>query len=193
MRIFILGAAILASCCLSNAQANTRQVDFKNFTFPLSGPLLGHAELKWLGQTEDGSSKRKPIHLVHGRDGEGFSLESVAFADVTGNANEDAIVVLRYDTGGTQYTHYIYVYSFEDGRPQLLAYCHTGDWSEFGLYKVYLDHGELVFELLDPQKSQGLCCSRRFIRKRYKWDGKRFVRTGNLEYGPAELIVIPDK
>ena len=34
---------------------------------------------------------------------------------------------------------------------------------------------------------------RQVVRKRYKWDGKQFVRTGNLEYGPAELIGLPSK
>ena len=54
--------------------------------------------------------------VVEGRDFstfEGFTLQSVSFADVKGNGKEDAIVVLLYHSGGTQQTHYVYVFSFE--------------------------------------------------------------------------------
>lgn len=57
--------------CISfaGAQENIRQVDFRNFTYPLSGHLLEHSRLEWLNtQTHAGGVKRKPIHLVNGSD-----------------------------------------------------------------------------------------------------------------------------
>jgi hypothetical protein len=168
MRSLVLGVLILVSSGLGDAQKSIRQVDFKNFTYPLSGTLLGHDRLQWLDMPREGHSNRKPIHLVNGDDltkassfvmdgheytqWEGFTLQSVEFADVTGEGKEDAIVVLEYFTGGTQKTHYVYIYSFDDGKPKLLEYCHTGDRGDNGLYKVYGDRGALVFELLDPKK-----------------------------------------
>ena len=62
MRVLLLGILIAASSGLASAQPSIRQVDFKNFTYPLSGPLLGHGELKWLGNPEDGYSNKNPIH-----------------------------------------------------------------------------------------------------------------------------------
>jgi hypothetical protein len=53
----------------------------------------------------------------------GFTLESVSYADLTGDGKDEAIVVLKYATGGTQTTNYVYVYTLEQG-PKLLAYCH---------------------------------------------------------------------
>jgi hypothetical protein len=201
MRTVLLDVAILLSSLTLCAQTTIRQVDFKNFTYPLSGPLLGHDGLKWLGNPKDGYSKKKPIHLVRGSDlarvsslvvdghyysqSEGFTLQSVSFADVAGDGNEDAIVVLRYHTGGTQTTDYVYVFSFADGKPKLLAYCYTGDRGYSGLNRVYGERGQLVFELLNPKKAEGLCCSSGIVRTRYVWQDGRFEMAGHPEY--AEL------
>jgi len=116
MRPLLLGILIFISCGLSAAQSAIRQVDFKNFTYPLSGPLLGHDRLQWL--PTDVRPQRKRIHLLNGEDltksssvvvdgreyveWEGFTLKSVSFADLTGNGQEEAIIVLHYRTGGTQ-------------------------------------------------------------------------------------------
>ena len=209
VRTLLFGVLIFFSAGLIHAQKSIRQVDFKNFTYPLSGPLLGHGELKWLGDPKDGYSKRRPIHLVNGddltkvssfsMDGQeytqfaGFTLKSVEFADVTGDGKEDAIVVLLYRTGGTQNTHYVYIYSLVDGKPKLLAYCHTGARGYSGLYKVYGERGKLVVELLDPKKMEGECCSSGFVRTRYLWREGQFIAFGAKEYGTIELQTVPDR
>jgi hypothetical protein len=182
MRLLVFGILICISSGFVSAQSSIRQVDFKNFIYPLSGPLLAHSELKWLGDPKDGYSKLKPIHLVNGEDQIGFTLQSVSYANLTGDGKEDAIVVLLYQTGGTQNTHYVYIYSFEAGKPKLLAYCHTGSRGYSGLYKVYSERGTLVFELLDPKKMQGECCSKGFVRTRYRWANGRFEEIGAPEH-----------
>ena len=108
-------------------------------------------------------------------------MQSVEFADVTGESKEDAIVVLEYLTGGTQKTHYVYIYSFDDGTPKLLAYFHSGSRAYYGLRKVYGENGKLVVELFDPEKSSGDCCSSGFVRTRYKWHNGRFEAFGARE------------
>jgi hypothetical protein len=197
MRPLVIGVLILVSYGFADAQKSIRQVDFKNFTYQLSGTLLGHDSLQWLDMPTEAHPKRKPIHLVNGdnltkassfvMDGheytqwEGFTLQSVEFADVTGEGKEDAIVVLKYLSGGTQKTHYVYIYSFDDGKPKLLAYFHSGDRAYSGLYKVYGENGKLVVELLDPEKRSGACCSSGFVRTRYKWRNGRFEAFGAPE------------
>jgi hypothetical protein len=189
----------LALCpSLAIAQANIRQVDFKNFTYPLSGHLLGHGSLEWLNApTHAENVNTKPIHLVDGSDltkvssfmmdgkeyaqYEGFTLESVQFADVTGDGKEEAIVVLRYLTGGTQTTNYVYIYAVDRQKPKLLAYCHTGDRSDFGLYGVYGKGGLLVFELLDPKRASAECCSSGVVVSHFKWHDGRFEVFGASE------------
>jgi hypothetical protein len=197
-----IGLLFLVFSGIVYGQTSIRQIEFKNFSYPLSGPLLGHDELKWLGNPKDGYSQQKPIHLVNGEELEkslssisegheyatyaGFALQSVEFADVTGEGIEDAIVVLKYFTGGTQKTHYVYIYSFADGKPKLLAYCHTGDRAYSGLLKVYGEHGKLVFELSDPKKMLGDCCSSGFVRTRYRWHEDHFEAFGIREYGTVK-------
>ncbi len=197
MRRLLIGLLLYASIGFTAAQTNIRQVDFKNFTYPLSGTLLGHDRLQWLDMPTEVHSNRKTIHLVKGdaltksssfvMDGheytqwEGFTLQSVEFADVTGDGQEEAIVVLHYRTGGTQQTDYVYIYSFAAGKPKLLAYFHSGDRAASGLYKVYGENGKLVVELFDPKKRSGDCCSSGFVRTRYKWRKGRFETFGARE------------
>ena len=197
MRRLFIGLLLYASIGFTVAQTNIRQVDFKNFTYPLSGTLLGHDRLQWLDIPTGAHSNRTPIHLVNGAaltksssfvmDGheytqwEGFTLQSVEFADVTGDGQEEAIVVLHYSTGGTQQTDYVYIYSFADGKPKLLAYFHTGDRAYSGLRTISAVDGTLVVELLDPEKRTGDCCSSGIVRTRYKWHNGHFEAFGKSE------------
>ena len=115
--------------------------------------------------------------------------------DVTGEGREDAIVVIRYDTGGTQFSYFVYLYSFAASRPNLLAYFHAGQRSYLGLYQVYAQNKQLVVELYDPSKRTGECCSSGFIRTRYRWHLGKFEVTGQNELGipqtPSRLPVSP--
>ena len=195
MRSLLLGALILFFSGVAASQKNIREVDFKNFTYPLSGHLLGHDRLQWL--SSDVHPQRKPIHLINGKDlaksssvvmdkreyvqWEGFTLQSVSFADLTGDGQDEAIVVLHYRTGGTQQTDYVYIYSFAAGQPKLLAYFHAGDRAYSGLCKVIGDHAELVVELFDPEKRSGDCCSSGIVRTRYRWEQGQFKAVGAPE------------
>lgn len=199
MRSLTIGFAVLILTSFAAAQPSVNKVDFANFTFPLNGPLLGHGSLVWLGKPTS-AHQRQPIHLVDGKDltkessfkmdgkeyaqYEGFTLQSVSFADLTGDGRDDAIVVLRYNTGGTQTTNYVYFYTFELERLVLLAYCHTGDRAYEGLNAVYGDHGVLVFELFDPDKRQGDCCSSGVIVQRFKWRAGHFQPFGAVDRRP---------
>ena len=183
MRALAIAMLFLVSAGFADGQKAIRQVDFKNFTYPLSGPKLGHDHLRWLDISQKGQ-----VRLRRGKDPSGsFTLSAVKFADVTGDATEEAIVVLHYDTGGTQQTDYIYIYSFDSGEPKLLAYCYTGDRAQSGLYKVYGRSGKLVVELHDPEKAIADCCSMRFIRTRYEWRNGRFVASGPRQFGAIKI------
>jgi hypothetical protein len=166
--------AAFAFAAFAPAQPTIRSADLKMFDYPLTGTLLGHNRLAWLPL-----NGKRTIHLRKGRDGHGFTFQSVQYADVTGDGNDDAIVVLHYDTGGTQQTDYIYILTESPSGPKVIAYCYTGDRGYEGLYKVMPDHGRLIIELFDPDKQQGDCCSTGIIRSVYKWQGSRFVRTGS--------------
>jgi hypothetical protein len=186
MRRLFIGLLLYLFVAFAAAQTDIRQVDFKNFSYPWFHSFVP-SKLVWLDM-----SKEKHVPLVNGRrvhdsgNGmtyEGLTFERVQFADVTGDGQTDAVVVLRYDSGGTQFSHYVYVYSFADGKPKLLACFHSGDRASSGLYRVYEQKGNLVVELFDPEKSNGDCCSSGFVRTRYRWHDTKFVAVGAREFG----------
>lgn len=104
------------------------------------------------------------------------------YADVTRDGNEDPIVVVHYDTGGTQQTDYVYLYSLASGIPKPLAYFHSGDRAYSGLDWVYGKDGKLVVELSDLNKNEGDCCSSGLVRTRYIWQNSRFVPIGAPQF-----------
>jgi hypothetical protein len=181
--ILIMAAAAVASTA-DNKQSNK----FKNFEYPFAGNQGWPHQLEW--QNVDEPNK---VKLVDGKWREpdsdsdmpfnGLTLESVTLADVTADGINEAIVVLRYDTGGTQYSHYVYIYSIGSMVPKLLAFFHSGDRAAAGLYRVYAEKGNLVVELYDPDKRQGDCCSDGFVRTRFHWTESAFGQVGGNEYG----------
>ena len=189
--------ALMLCCSVLAAQENIGQVDFKNFTYPLSGHLLGHGSLEWLDTPARPATNRKTIHLVDGSqltktssvmvDGkeysqyEGFTLESVSYGDAIGDGKEEAIIVLMYHSGGTQTTNYVYIYGLGEHGPKLVAYCHTGNRSDSGLYSVYARNGLLVFKLLDRARASGECCSSGVLISSYKWQNGVFKLAGPIE------------
>jgi hypothetical protein len=178
-------------------QQDIKQVDFKNFAYPLSGHLLGHSRLEWLDATAQPAVNSKTIHLVGGSqlekisnvvvDGkdygqyEGFTFQSVRYGDLTGDGKEEAIVSLLWQSGGTQTTNYVYVYASGEHGPKLLAYCHTGSRAYSGLYGVSARQGLLVFELFDPARASGDCCSSRVLISSYKWANGAFQLVGTIK------------
>jgi hypothetical protein len=118
---------------------------------------------------------------------EGFAFQSVSYADLTGDGHEEAIVVLIYHTGGTQTTNYVYVSTLDQHRPRLLAYCHTGNRSDAGLYGVYAKRGLLVFELLDRARASAECCSSGVVVSRYRWQNGAFRLAGPIKHRTLPL------
>jgi hypothetical protein len=193
----VLIFALMLRCSPLVGQQEIRQVDFKNFAYPLSGNLLGHRSLEWLDVSPHPAIKRRTIDLVGGSQlkkissvvvggkdygqYEGFTFQSVSYGDVLGDGKEEAIVTLMWQSGGTQTTSYVYVYGLGEHGPQLLAYCHTGDRSDSGLYGLYVRNNLLVFELFDPGRASAECCSSGVLVSSYKWQNGVFKLTGSIK------------
>src|SRR5207245_2131815 len=129
---------LLALClsCLSAVTAqfhgSIRTVDFANHTYPWHGKQDWRHALEW--QRPSGAYH---IELVNGcwkmpdhstrPDSDfqppfnGLTLEEVIYGDLTGDLGDEAVVVIRYDSGGTQYHHFVYIYTGDAERPILLA------------------------------------------------------------------------
>jgi hypothetical protein len=115
----------------------------------------------------------------------------IKYGDVTGDGEEEAIVELYAELGGTEAAHDVYIYTLKGRNPRLLWKFATGDRAEGGLRRIAGEDGKLVVELfgvgtaigkkLYGTEETGACCPKHFTRTRYKWMGSRFQPEGTGE------------
>jgi hypothetical protein len=168
-------------------------VDFKNFEYPWVEPNGYPDHLQWMslaikqrvrligGKSDD----RDENEIKSGLPFAGLSLEGVQYARLSSDRAEDAIVVLRYDSGGTQNHYWIYIYGAADGAPKLLGFLHAGDRADHGLYQVFAKGRVLNVELFDPKFKTADCCSTHYLNYRFRWNGKGFEAIGSPISGRA--------
>jgi hypothetical protein len=182
--LFVLTCAMGVS---QSPSADLRAVDFKNFSYPWLAPTNWPDHLQWMSLR-----LKQHIELLNGKwderdDSErshrtqlsGLTLEGVQFAQLSDGRSEDAIVVLRYDSGGTQYHYWVYIYGDPKGTPKLLGVFHAGDRAQNGLYEVFVKDRLLNVRLFDPKLREGDCCSTGYLSYRFRWNGEGFEAIGN--------------
>jgi hypothetical protein len=118
----------------------------------------------------------------------------VNYGDVTGEGQEDAIVTLYAERGGTEASQDVFIYKLREGTPTLLWKFATGDRADGGLRSVYAENGELVVELygigtiigkeLYGTEDVGTCCPRHYTRTKYRWIQNYFLQDGKEEVLP---------
>jgi len=178
------------SANVSKPRSPIRQVDFKNFTYP---------------RLATGKCSMAEVHLVNGKynapegiagtkpavDCWSVALGPITYGDVTGDGEEEAIVELYAEAGGTEASEDVFIYMLRDGNPVLAWNFATGDRAEGGLRRIAAETGELVVELFGVKtaigkklygtEDVGACCPKHFTRTRYKWDGTGFQQDGLQE------------
>lgn len=171
------------------APQSIRDVDWKNFSYPLLETDAVPGEIRWmaLGTKETAS-------LINGRyvvpdncsDDIRFcpqvTLDSINCGVLTGIKSTVAAVVLTYHSGGTANWQYVYVFALESSKPRLLAWLRTGSRAAKGLRDVSITGGDLVLVVNDPAKQQGDCCSAGSIVTRYRLVGSAFSAIGQPVY-----------
>ena len=183
----IVFCAIVSTVAFSQSPSTEiRSVDFKNFSYPWVEPSGWPNHLQWMSlrlkqyvRLADGRS------VDHGGDDKdvpfaGLTLEGVQYATLSDERSEDAIVVLRYDTGGTQYHYWVYIYAgSNEPPPALLGFFHAGDRAANGLYKVFARNRILHVQLFDPKHQEGDCCSSGYLDYQFRWNGRAFGAVGS--------------
>ncbi len=157
-----------------------RSIDFSHFAFP-KYPVYD-------------LERKRYITL---KSGEGAPFY-VAYGDITGDGEEEAMLALGVESRGSAIPHVIYIYGIQGNHPKLLWRFEDGDRADGGLRRVYAENGGLVIELYGKRADGkgkivgsdlfaedgmmgGDCCPSHFTRARYKWNGKRFVLRGEPE------------
>jgi hypothetical protein len=138
-----------------------RSLDFTRVTYP-NFPVY----------TDDrGTVKR--VTLQPGEAAPSFT----SFGDITGDGEEEAVVVLGIQNRGSAISDYVYVFTLERGLPRIIWEFQTGDRADGGLRQVYAKDGELVVELFGKNRVVGgdlmlgdepLCCPSSFTRAYYR-------------------------
>lgn len=172
--------------------------DFKNFAYPLprgwQDPDGDEAVL------ENGARKMTEDKI-------GLSYVTTEFFDVTGDGQDEALVILKIVTAGSAIPQLVYVFTWKDNKPELIWYFRTGDRADGGLKDLRPEDGMLTVELygqdrfilgeVETSKITGdeeqLCCPTFFSRSRYKWNGKNFLMQGKRLTFPISEPNAPPK
>jgi hypothetical protein len=163
-----------------------RKIDFKNFTFPWTEGLTSEDEKTFI--IKNGGRKVK-------KDDMGVSLSKVEYGDVTGDSDEEAILVFSVQTGGSAVPNMVHIYKIENKKPKMLWNFDTGDRAEGGFKKACAENGNLVVETFGDNKFEddkwsfnlpkegagGLCCPTAFTKIVFKWNGEKFVPFGERQ------------
>lgn len=122
----------------------------------------------------------------------GMSYVTTKYFDITGDGEDEALVILKIETAGSAIPQLVYVFTWKDGKPELIWPFRTGDRADGGLKDLRAENGELVVELYGRDRfilgqtetgkitgdEEQLCCPTFFTRSRYKWNGKNFLMQG---------------
>src|SRR5882762_1192119 len=183
----------------STAQAtpvrSIRDIDFRNFTYsrlPTRKCSMGTVRLH---DGKYGSTANFSPRVIPRGGCWSVGVAPVIYGDVTGDGQEEAMVVLYAEVGGTESCEDVFIYSLKNGRPVLLWKFWTGDRAEGGLIKLSAEDGKLVVELAGKNKfigsnyfgddtANGLCCPTLITRSKYQWVRGAFRRRGKLEVLP---------
>lgn len=178
---------------LVEEDSSIRRVDFSNFTYDwypawADAPDSGKRIILNNGSMQLGVRYGKEPREFFLTEGENYG---VTYGDLTGDSKEEALVVLGMITSGTARANLIFIYTMLGGKPIRLWVYETGDRSDYGYHKAFIQEGRLLVEQYKPKiieyqgQKHDTSSSDTYVRRSYKWNGKSFTET-NMEELPVE-------
>jgi hypothetical protein len=191
--------------------------DFKNFTYPLprgwqnpdgtdltltDGKRLPISKFVTDDMEDDEKAEARALRRI------GMSYVTTRYLDMTGDGQDEAIVILKVETTGNAIPQLVYVYEWKDDKPELIWNFRTGDRADGGLKDLRIENGEIVLELYGQDRfllgetetskitgdEEQLCCPTFFTRTFYKWNGKSFqLQKKRLTYSLADKSQPPQE
>lgn len=175
--------------------------DFKNYSYPLphgwenpdgSDATLVNGRLAPVSVATNDEMSPDEKSEAKSRRRIGLSYVTTKYFDVTGDGQDEALVVLKIETSGSAIPQIVFVFTWKDGKPELIWPFRTGDRADGGLKDLRAENGALVLELFGQDRfllganetgkitndREQLCCPTYFTRTRYKWNGKNFQLQG---------------
>jgi hypothetical protein len=177
MKNFILSLLFAPFFCLSlSAQTNIHQIDFKNFTYE---PLCVSYDAKKVAVKDGEFFEEKQMEDFIDRFY--FKVFSVAYGDLNGDSQDEAVILTVCNTGGTGNFSEGFVYEMKNRKPRLLTRIEGGDRADGGLREARVESGLLVVESNDPSETGGSCCPEFAVTNRYKLSGGKLIIAGKSE------------
>jgi hypothetical protein len=190
--------------------------DFRNFTYDLprgwQNPdgttdftLSGGKIAPVAGTVSDDMSDEEKADIRQRRR-IGMSYVTTRYLEMTGDAQDEAVVILKVETGGSAVPQLVYVFTWKDDQPELIWPFRTGDRADGGLKDIRVENGLTVIELFGQDRfilgqmetgritgdEEQLCCPTHFTRSTYKWNGNAFSIQGKrLTYSIADRTAPP--
>ncbi len=175
--------------------------DFTNYSYPLphgwenpdgSDATLVNGRLQPVGVEAKGDMTDEEKADAKANRRIGMTYVTCKYMDVTADGQDEALVILKIETGGSAIPQIVYVFTWKDGKPELIWPFRTGDRADGGLKDLRADNGQLVVELYGQDRfvlgqmetgkigddREQLCCPTYFTRSSYKWNGKNFLMQG---------------
>ncbi len=136
----------------------------------------------------------------------GLSYVTTKYLDATGDGQDEAIVILKIETSGAAIPQVVYVFTWKDGKPELIWPFRTGDRADGGLKDIRMEDRLLTVEIYGQDRfllgqtetgkitgdEEQLCCPTYFTRTAYKWNGNVFQMQGKrLTYSVANPNAAP--
>jgi hypothetical protein len=125
-------------------------IDFKNYSYPLprgwqnpdgSDLTLVNGELKPISSDTDLGMDPEQAAAAKSQRRIGGSYVTTRFFDVTGDGQDEALVIIKIETTGSAIPQVVYIYMYKDDKPELIWYFRTGDRADGGLKDIRPEKG----------------------------------------------------
>lgn len=173
MRKFSLLLFLLISAGATFGQTSIRDVDLRNFTY--EPYCTGATPDKITVKNSEFSEEKQEEGYV---DRIYFRVFDISYGDLTGDRNDEAVVLTVCNTGGTGNFSEGFIYGLIGGKPTLLARIPGGDRAYGGLRTARVEKGQLVVESNDVGELGGACCPEIIVTSRYRLTGNEIVVVG---------------
>lgn len=174
-----------------------RSTDFNNLTYSWYPSYLdspnGRRELQLRnGEFDIRENMRTGVKNLH------VELENVSYADLTGDAHEEAIITLGGVSIFNRFVGAVFVYSLVNGKPMPVWQHEVGDRADGGLRRLAVEGRTLIIEEYSRSEGDGgLCCPKEFRRSHYRSKGETLEKIKSQllpsEYDYAKFLGYPDR
>ena len=176
MRRYISTILVVLACSLSasvDAQTGIRSIDFKNFTYE---PTCAPEDAKKVTVKNGSFSEEKQMEGYVDRFF--FEIFDVAFGDLDGDKQDEAVVLGVCNTGGTGNFSEGFVYKINAGTPVLIERIEGGDRAYGGLKSAKVLNGFAIIERYDPGEHGASCCAELILTSKYKMANGKLAEMG---------------